>query len=50
MASILYLVSYGLTDWIHVIGAVFVLIILAVIIPCCFGDIVFPLMVVSNKK
>ena len=42
-ASILYLLGFGLTDWIHSIGAVFLVIIVAVMIPCCASDIVFPL-------
>jgi len=42
-ASILYLLGFGLTDWIHSIGAVFIIIIVAVMIPCCASDIVFPL-------
>lgn len=44
MASILYLVSYGLVDWIQVGGMVFIYIVLSVIIPCCMSDIIFPLL------
>lgn len=43
MASILYLVSFGLTGWMEHIGMVFLFIIVAVLIPCCISDIVFPL-------
>lgn len=42
-ASILYLLGFGMTDWIHSIGGVFIVIIVAVMIPCCVSDIVFPL-------
>ena len=42
-ASILYLLGYGLTDWIHAVGSVFIIIIVSVMIPCCASDIVFPL-------
>lgn len=42
-ASILYLLGFGMTDWIHSIGAVFLVMIVAVMIPCCASDIVFPL-------
>jgi hypothetical protein len=42
-ASILYLLGFGLTDWIHVVGAVFLITIAAVMIPCCASDIIFPL-------
>ncbi|MFH1407396.1 MAG: hypothetical protein ABIH01_05310 [Candidatus Omnitrophota bacterium] len=49
MASILYLVSFGLTDWFSRIGMVFIYMILAVMIPCCMSDIIFPLMFVEEK-
>jgi hypothetical protein len=48
-ASLLYLVSFGLTDWIDVAGLVFVFVILAVMIPCCASDIVFPLLAVTRE-
>jgi len=48
-ASLLYLVSFGLTDWIHNAGWVFVFVVLAVMVPCCFSDIVFPLLVVTQE-
>lgn len=41
--AILYLLSYGLTDWIHLVGGVFLVTVIAVMIPCCTSDIVFPL-------
>ena len=44
-ASIFYLVSYGVTDWAQKLGYVFILMVLAVTIPCCVSDIVFPLIV-----
>lgn len=43
MASILYLVSFGLTGWMEHVGMVFLFIIIAVLVPCCISDIVFPL-------
>jgi len=43
VASILYLLSFGMTDWIHSIGAVFIITIVAVMIPCCASDIAFPI-------
>ncbi|MCK5178534.1 MAG: hypothetical protein KAR32_03315 [Candidatus Omnitrophica bacterium] len=43
VASILYLLGFGLTDWIHVIGGVFLITIIAVMVPCCASDIIFPL-------
>ena len=49
MASILYLVSFGLSAWIEVAGMVFIYIILAVMIPCCMSDIVFPLLLTKGE-
>ncbi len=49
MASLLYLVSFGFTDWMSSIFAVFLIVVAAVLIPCCTSDIVFPLLVVSPE-
>jgi hypothetical protein len=43
VASMLYLLAFGLQDWMHVVGAVFVITVISVMIPCCLSDIVFPL-------
>ncbi|HUU84939.1 MAG TPA: hypothetical protein VM243_15675 [Phycisphaerae bacterium] len=44
MASIFYLIGpFGRTSWIDLLGLVFLLVVLAVMIPCCVSDIVFPL-------
>jgi hypothetical protein len=48
MASILYLIGFGLTEWIHVAGMVFIYMVLAVIIPCCTSDIIFPLLLTKK--
>ncbi len=50
IASILYLIGFGLTDWISRIGAVLVYSVIAVIIPCCTSDIIFPLMLVEGER
>ena len=47
-ASIFYLVSFGVTDWADQLGSVFVLMVVAVTIPCCFSDVVFPLLIAST--
>ncbi|MBL7075716.1 hypothetical protein ISS37_10825 [candidate division KSB1 bacterium] len=49
MASILYLVSFGMVEWIHQIGAVFIYMTLAVIIPCCTSDIIFPILITKEE-
>ena len=50
MASILYLISFGITEWMHMIGGIFLITIIAVILPCCASDIVFPLAFIDDKK
>ena len=42
MATLTYLVGFGLSDWIHYLLFTIVLGMLAVIVPCCLGDIVIP--------
>lgn len=50
MASILYLISFGITEWMHMIGGIFLITIVAVMLPCCASDIVFPLAFIDDKK
>ncbi len=50
MASIFYLISFGIIDWIGRIALVFVVVTVAVVIPCCLSDIVFPLIFVKKQK
>jgi len=49
MASLLYLVSFGFTDWTHSLVSVFTILVIAVVIPCCTSDIVFPLLLASSE-
>jgi len=49
-ASIMYLVSFGMVHWIHQIGGILVFMVLAVVIPCCTSDIVFPLLCIKNPE
>jgi len=45
MASIFYMVGpLGIVGWIDVLGKVFLFVVLAVMVPCCLSDIVFPLL------
>ncbi len=45
MASIFYMVGpLGMVEWIHRIGQVFIFVVIAVMVPCCLSDIVFPLL------
>lgn len=43
MASLLYLLSYGIPDLVAYLGVNFTITVVAVIIPCCLSDIIFPL-------
>lgn len=48
-ATLLYLVGFGFFDWSEHLMAVFSLVTLSVVIPCCTSDIIFPLMLVNPK-
>lgn len=51
MASIFYLIGpFGQLAWIDSIGAVFLFIIFAVMVPCCLSDIVFPLFLAGRAR
>ncbi|HPD15978.1 MAG TPA: hypothetical protein PLE19_13580 [Planctomycetota bacterium] len=48
-ASLFYLTSYGDANWLPLLPVIFVLLFVAVWTPCCFGDIVFPLLIAGKK-
>ncbi len=50
MASLFYLISFGVVDWMASLGAVFVIVTLAVLVPCCLSDIVFPLLAARSGE
>ena len=52
MASIFYLTNHYATptEWIHDVGPVFILIILAVLVPCCLSDIAFPVLMSRSAR
>jgi hypothetical protein len=51
MASIFYMVGpLGLTAWIDDIGKVLMFIIVAVMVPCCLSDIVFPMLMTRKHR
>jgi len=43
-ASLFYFTAFAVADWIHLLPFVFLFLFLAVWIPCCFSDIVYPLL------
>ncbi len=49
-ASLVYLISFGMTGWLGHIGWVFIILVLVVLIPCCLSDIVFPLFFTGKKE
>lgn len=51
MASIFYMVGpLGMLAWIDELGMVFLFVALAVMIPCCVSDIIFPLVMTSSGR
>ncbi len=50
IASLFYLVAFGMSNWVESIGYVFVVVVLAVMLPCCMSDIVFPLLLVHPPE
>ena len=51
MASIFYMVGpLGLVAWIDRVGQVFVFVVLAVMVPCCLSDIVFPMLMSKTGR
>jgi hypothetical protein len=50
LASIFYLVSHGCTDWYRMIGAIFVFLIFAVVVPCTMSDVVVPIIVARTDS
>ncbi|HNQ21852.1 MAG TPA: hypothetical protein PKK06_02035 [Phycisphaerae bacterium] len=51
MASVFYMVGpLGLVEWIDRIGWVMMFVVLAVMIPCCVSDIIFPLLFTRSGR
>lgn len=51
MASIFYLVGpLGLVAWIDDLGQVFLAVVIAVMVPCCLSDIVFPVLMSRDSR
>jgi hypothetical protein len=49
VASAIYLVAFGLSDWLSKLGWVLPILIVAVMMPCCLSDIVFPLVFMRRR-
>lgn len=50
LASIFYLVSHGFFHWQDHIGYVFLLLIVAVVVPCTLSDVVVPMLIAKADK
>lgn len=49
-ASLFYFAAFGVADWIPLLPFVFVFLFVAVWIPCCTSDIVYPLLFAGNDE
>jgi hypothetical protein len=49
-ASLFYLMAFGVINWLFLFPLVFAVLFIAVWIPCCTSDIVFPLLFMKVKK
>jgi hypothetical protein len=50
MASLFYLVSEGFANWYPYMGIIFILLIIAVVLPCTLADIIIPVLVARSEK
>lgn len=50
LASLFYLVSEGFTHWYPQMGALFVMLVIAVVVPCTLADIIVPILVARSEK
>lgn len=50
LAALFYMVSEGFTNWYPFMGPLFVLLIMAVVIPCTLADIIIPLVIARSEK
>jgi len=48
-ASLFYFTAFGIARWIPLLHFVFLFLLLAVLIPCCLSDIVFPLLFTRKR-
>jgi hypothetical protein len=49
-ASLFYFTAFGIADWIPLLPFIFLFLFLAVWIPCCVSDIVYPLLFVRGEQ
>ena len=49
-ASLFYFVAFGMANWIPLLPFIFLFLFIAVWIPCCASDIIYPLLFASKTK
>jgi hypothetical protein len=49
-ASLFYFTAFGITPWIPLLPFVFIFLLLAVWLPCCLSDIMFPLLFTGHES
>ena len=49
-ASLFYFTTFGIADWIPLLPFIFLFLFIAVWIPCCMSDIVYPLLFVTRQQ
>jgi hypothetical protein len=49
-ASLFYFTAFGIAQWAPLLPVVFLFLFLAVWIPCCLSDIVYPLLFIREDK
>ncbi len=50
LASLFYMVSHGLNSWAPIMGYVYLLLIVAIVVPCTFSDVIIPMYFAGVKK
>lgn len=50
MAALLYLISFGFFKWWKNMSTIFIFLILSVLIPCTFSDIIIPMFFAKQKR
>ncbi|MCD6599802.1 MAG: hypothetical protein J7L19_04465 [Dehalococcoidia bacterium] len=49
-ASLFYFTAFGIADWVPLLPFIFLFLFLAVWVPCCTSDIVYPLLLAGKDK
>lgn len=49
-ASLAYFTAFGIAEWLPLLHFVFIFLFLAVWLPCCFSDIVYPLLFLKAEE